>query len=67
MDVRVPHKALFASQTEERAVRDAGLFGIWTWVRAPGVQVSIEVDDGDRPVDFVQCAEDGQHDRVVAS
>lgn len=36
-------------------------------VRVPGVEVRVEVDDGDGPVDLLEAAQDGEHDRVVAS
>lgn len=62
--------ALARRVPEERPVRDGRLLrddARVAGVRVPGVEVRVEVDDGDGAVDLFEAAEDGEHDRVVAS
>ncbi len=64
----VGQQALLAGVVEVGAVVDGGLF---TWGAAehagfPGVEVGVEVDYGDGAVGFVDGAEEGEGDGVVA-
>lgn len=62
--------ALARRVPEERAVGDGGLLrddaGV-PRVGVPGVEVGVQVDDGDWAIDLLQAAQDGEHDAVVAS
>ena len=55
------------SYVEERAMSDSRLFGDAAGVAGPSVQVGVEVDHGDGTVYFVEGAEDGEDDGVVAA
>jgi hypothetical protein len=48
---------------KEAAVRDALFLVPWR----PRVEVGVEMDDRDRPIDLVQRAKDGENDGVVAT
>jgi hypothetical protein len=61
------HEPFLGGDKEERAVRDARLGRRCARVALPGVEVCIEMDDGDGPVDFVEGAEDGKNDGVVTA
>lgn len=67
VDAGVSHEALLACQVEERPVRHSRLVCARTGIRWPGVEVRVEVDDRDGPVDFVQRTEDRQDDGVVST
>lgn len=62
-------------EPEHGAVREEGLLrgvfrvdpGAGVFGRVPGVEVGVEVHDGDGAVDFVQGAEGGEGDAVVAA
>ena len=53
MHTVITQKSLLCSDEEERPVRDETLLGDCAWVTSPCIEVSVEVDDGDGPVDFV--------------
>jgi hypothetical protein len=57
--IRVGQETFFTRNVEETAVSDTRLCGRLVRVapRGPRVEMGIEVDDRDGPVDFVQRAE----------
>jgi hypothetical protein len=67
--IRVGQETFFARNVEETAVSDTRLCGrlVSAAPRGPRVEMGIEVDDGDRPVDFVQRAENREHDGMVTA
>lgn len=70
VDIRiVGQQALLVRVVEVGAVVDGGLFGGGAAedFGAPGVEVRVEVDDADGPVGFVDGAEEGERDGVVAA
>lgn len=62
-------------EPEHGAVREEGLLGrvfrvdpgAGVFGRMPGVEMGVEVDDGDGAVDTVEGAEGGEGDAVVAA
>jgi hypothetical protein len=59
---RPVEQALLRGAPERRAVRVGG-----AEVRVPGIEVCVEVDDGDRPVHGGERAQQRERDRVVAT
>lgn len=53
VNARVAHQLLFVGYVEERPMCDFGLFSYAAWVSRPGVQVSVEVNNRNRAIDFV--------------
>lgn len=55
---------------EERPMRNGRLLrrdARVSLVRIPGVQMRVQMDDGDRPVDSLERPQNREHDRVVAA
>ena len=65
--IRVRQETFFARNVEETAVSDTRLWGrlVCAAPWGPRIEMGIEVDDRDGPVDFVQRAENREHDGVV--
>lgn len=67
MHAGVAHQLLLVSHVEKRPVGDARLVSDSTGVSWPGVQMGIEVYDGDWAVYFVERTKDREYDCVIAS
>ena len=65
----VAHQAFLCGVVEVCAVVDAGLFGRSAAedLGSPGVEVGVEVDDGDGAVGFVHAAQEREGDGVVTA
>ena len=65
----VGEEAFLGGPVEVRAVVDGGLLGRGAaeHLGPPGVEVAVEVDDADGAVGFVDAAEEGERDGVVAA
>lgn len=65
----VPQQAFLAGMVEVSAMVDAGDLGrrASEYFRLPGIEMRVEVDYGDWTVDFVDGAENGEDNSVVAT
>lgn len=67
MYASVSQEAFLLGEVEEGAVSDSRLFGALARIGSPSVEMSVEMDDGDGSVYFVECTEDGEDYGMVAA